>query len=199
MPLALADDAIVAEIIALLLFGHDTGAATMAWAFGHIYQNPAIVVRIRAEVDCLSAIEPTAYPYLQACLSESMRLCPVVAHLVRVAERPTTIGGYRLEAGQTVIPCTYLAQHNPAVYPEPHRFWPERFLNELPDPMAFFPFGFGYRTCVGKRFVWRQMVLILATIIRSVDLALAPGYQPRPVRQMVLIGPHDGTQMVRTG
>jgi cytochrome P450 len=198
-PAQLDPAALVAEILALLMFGHDTGAAAMAWAFAHIYQDPAVVERIRAEIRQSTGLAPEAYPYLSACLNESMRLCPVVAHLIRVADQDTQVGPYRVAAGQTVIPCTYLAQRNPAIYPAPDQFRPERFLEVTPDLMAFFPFGFCYRTCVGKRFVWRQMVLILAAIIGQVDLALAPGYRVEPVRQMVLIGPKSGTLMVRTG
>ena len=36
----LADEDLIQELLALLLFGHDTGAATMAWAIAHLYSDP---------------------------------------------------------------------------------------------------------------------------------------------------------------
>ena len=59
-------------------------------------------------------------PLLAACLNESMRLCPVVVHPTRVAATETRLGSFTLPAGQVVIPCTYLAQHNPAAQQVTH-------------------------------------------------------------------------------
>jgi unspecific monooxygenase len=190
-------DEIAAEILALLLFGHDTGAATMAWAMAHIYQDQASLARLQQELALTD--DPEAMHFLEACLNESMRLCPVVVHLTRVAARETKVGGYQLKAGDVVIPCTYLAQHHPAIFEAPEQFRPERFLGGQSYPYAFFPFGLGSRTCVGKPLVLRQMLLIASTLIKHERLTLAPGYEPQPARHMVLIVPKEGTLMIRKG
>jgi cytochrome P450 len=183
----LADDDIVAEILALLLFGHDTGAATLAWAFAHLYQHPEALARAREEPS-----------YLEACLLESMRLCPVVVHVTRVARRDLRLGDHEIPAGTRIFPCAYLAQRNPEVFPEPERFRPERFLEGDGKSYdgSWFPFGFSPRTCIGKPFVLRQMILVTSTLIRHLDLGLAPGWEPRPERHQVLILPRGGTPMV---
>src|SRR5262249_23199857 len=157
---------IVEEVLSLLLFGHDTAAAAMAWAFAHIYSHPTVVERIRAE----AGADPEALPFLTACVKESMRLCPVVVHLGRTAAADLRLGQHDARRGEKVIPCTYLAQHNPEVFPEPDVFRPERFLNGQRYEHAYFPFGFGSRTCVGKPFAMRQMLLVIATAVREVDL-----------------------------
>ncbi|MFL6193060.1 MAG: cytochrome P450 [Thermoanaerobaculia bacterium] len=181
----LADDEIATEVLALLLFGHDTGAAALAWAFAHLHAHPEALERARAEPD-----------YLEACLKESMRLCPVVAHLTRVARRDLTIGGHAVPAGSRLFPSAYLAQRNPEVFPQPDRFRPERFLDGQGYEGSYFPFGFSPRTCIGRHFVSRQMRLITSTILRHADLAFAPGYESRPERRLVLILPRAGTPMV---
>lgn len=181
----LSDDEIATEVLALLLFGHDTGAAALAWAFAHLHQDLETVERARAED-----------AYLKACLEESMRLCPVVVHVTRVARRDVRIGGHEIPAGARIFPSAYLAQRNPEVFPEPDRFRPERFLAGRTYEGAYFPFGFSPRTCVGRHFVMRQMILMTSTILRLADLALAPGYEPRPERRLVLILPKAGTRMV---
>ena len=187
----LPDDEIVSEVLALLLFGHDTGAATLAWAFVHIHRHPEALQKIRDETG-----EPL---YLRACLEESMRLCPVVVHLTRVARQETRIGDETLPAGTRVFPSAYLAQRNPEVFPEPDRFLPERFLEGTAFEGSYFPFGFGARTCIGRHFVMRQMILLTSTILRHADLALLPGDRARPVRRLVLILPEGGTRMVLQG
>jgi cytochrome P450 len=193
----LPDGEIVSEVLALLLFGHDTGAATLAWAFAHIHRHPEVLEKIQDEIR--EPCEPEASVYLRACLEESMRLCPVVVHLTRVARRETRIGGEAVPAGSRVFPSAYLAQRNPAVFPEPDRFLPERFLEGRAFEGAYFPFGFGARTCIGRHFVTRQMILLTSTILRHADLSLAPGERSRPVRRLVLILPEGGTQMVLRG
>ncbi|HEV3119333.1 MAG TPA: cytochrome P450 [Gemmataceae bacterium] len=196
---SLNEEDLIQEVLSLLLFGHDTAAATMAWAFAHIYQQRGLVQQLRDEVEAANADppDPEALPLLKACIQESMRLCPVVVHLGRAATADLRLGDYTVRRGQRVIPCTYLAQHNPAIFSEPYMFRPQRFLHGERYEHAYFPFGFGSRTCVGKPFAMRQMLLVLATALRSVDLQLAPGYVPEPARHLVLIVPRGGTLMQR--
>jgi cytochrome P450 len=186
----LPEDAILDEALALLLFGHDTGAAALAWAVAHIWRRPEILARVRDEAEAAAGS-----PYLEACLKESLRLTPVVVHLTRVAARDTQIGDHTVPAGARVFPCAYLAHRDPAVFPEPTAFRPERFLHGETYDGSWFPFGVGARTCIGNRFALRQMLLLAATLARTPALNLAPGWQPRPVRRLVLVLPEGGTPM----
>jgi len=187
----LPEDSILAEALALLLFGHDTGAAALAWAVAHIWRRPEILARVRDEAEAAAG----SHPYLEACLKESLRLTPVVVHLTRVAAHDTQIGDHTVPAGARVFPCAYLAHRDPAVFPEPTAFRPERFLHGETYDGSWFPFGVGARTCIGNRFALRQMLLIAATLARTPDLTLARGWQPRPVRRLVLVLPEGGTPM----
>jgi len=187
------DDAAVQEILALLLFGHDTGAAALSWAVVHLLQHPAAVAQIRNETRSGDA---SSWAFLRACLRESLRLCPVVPHLSRVASEEFMLGEYRIAAGRTVIPCTYLAHRNPQVFPQPHVFQPERFSGDALYAGSYFPFGTGSRTCVGKPFIMRQMMVILATLFQTVNLSLPAGYTPLPVRRLLLITPSQGGRVV---
>jgi cytochrome P450 len=169
----------------------------MAWAFAHICRDRILVEQLRDESGDDWPPDPEALPLLKACIQESMRLCPVVVHLARTAAADLRLGGFEVRQGQKVIPCTYLAQHNPTVFPEPYTFRPERFMNGQRYEHAYFPFGFGSRTCVGKPFAMRQMLLVHSTALRCVDLEPAPGYQLKPARQLVLIVPRGGALMRR--
>jgi cytochrome P450 len=185
--LALSDlsaEDLATEVLALLLFGHDTGAGALAWAFVHVHQADA-VGRLKGDE-----------AFLEACLVESMRLCPVVAHLTRVARVDLQVGPHRVRAGERVLPSAWLAHHDAQSFPDPERFLPERFLGSQPSPFAYFPFGIGRRLCVGRPFVLRQMIWVLRAVLGEVELRLAPGYAPRPVRKQVLVVPSGGGRFV---
>jgi cytochrome P450 len=126
-----------------------------------------------------------------------MRLSPTVVQLLRVAEQDVRIGNRQVRKGETVMPCPYLAHHNPQIFKDPKGFNPERFMNETPPAFAYFPFGLGNRLCAGKSLAERQMPIILATVIHNIELALAPTYQPKPMRYMVFVAPSEGAKMIR--
>jgi cytochrome P450 family 110 len=191
------DDDLTTEVLTLLMFGHDTGAAAMAWVMVHLLQHPEARERARAEAETTEGGgAPARSSYLEACIRESMRLCPVVVNVTRVARRDLEIGGYRVREGERVLPCAYLAHHNEKVFPDARRFVPERFLNGHNYGHAYFPFGIGGRLCLGEPFAMRQMVLILSTFVAQAALEFAPGYQARPARNLVLIMPRRGALVV---
>jgi cytochrome P450 len=178
------DDDLTTEVLTLLMFGHDTGAAAMAWAMVHLLQHPE------------ARQQAGRSAYLEAAIRESMRLCPVVVNVTRVARRDLEFAGFRVRAGERVLPCTYVAHHNEDVFPDAGRFLPERFLQGRNYGHAYFPFGIGGRLCLGEPFAMRQMMLILSTFLAEASLEFAPGYQPRPKRNLVLIMPSGGTVVV---
>lgn len=188
----LDDGALFEEAMSLLLFGHDTAAASLAWAFHHVHAHPEVLARLREEAREYE--EPT--DFMQACIRESQRLCPVVVHLTRVARRATELAGHPLAKNDRVLPCAYLAHRNPDVYAEPTRYRPERFLDQPEPPTwSFFPFGFGARKCVGSALAERQMALLLWSFMRHARLEHADKKTLAPVRDMLLITPERGTPM----
>ncbi len=63
------------------------------------------------------------------------------------------------------------------------RFDPSRFLPGAPQParFAYMPFGAGPRTCVGAPFALTELVLVLATLVRSFRIELPPHNPVKPV------------------
>ncbi|MDQ6746358.1 MAG: cytochrome P450 [Actinomycetota bacterium] len=45
---------------------------------------------------------------------------------------PVEVGGWRYPPGVCLVPNAYLVHHDSAIYPEPYRFRPERFLDQSP-------------------------------------------------------------------
>ena len=63
----------------------------------------------------------------------------------------------------------------------PDEFIPERWYSRLDliiDKRAFSPFTFGSRACAGKPLAYAELRLVVAGLVRSFDIAFAPGYDP---------------------
>lgn len=113
----------------------------------------------------------TGIPYLDAVVKESMRKYPPVKRLERRVEvEEYQLGNVLLKKDQLVeIPC--LAVHrSEEYYPEPEVFNPDRFMPEnkhLLVPYTYLPFGQGPRNCVGMRFAYQEIKILLAQLIRQ--------------------------------
>ena len=86
------------------------------------------------------------------------------------------IGGWRYPVGLCLAANAYLVHHDPAIYPDPYAFRPERFLEESPGTYTWLPFGGGRRRCIGASFAQLEMQIVLRA-----GLGLRPS-RPRPSR-----------------
>ena len=112
------DDWLRDQIMTLLVAGHETSSTGLAWTFERLLRHPTILARAREGEDA----------YLDAVLQESLRVRPVLPVVLRQLRAPVALGGYELPKGITVMPAITLMHENPALFSEPHRFRPERFL-----------------------------------------------------------------------
>jgi cytochrome P450 len=158
------------ELVSLLLAGHETTATAVAWAVERLVRHPAKLARLTAEIDAGEGEE-----YMQAVISETLRVRPVVPLVVRVLQEPLGVGGHELPVGARVVPSIYLTNRNPRVYEAPAEFLPERFLERPPETFSWIPFGGGIRRCIGASFATLEMKLILRTVLGE----LAPSLPAR--------------------
>ena len=172
----LPDEVIRDEMYTLMLAGHETTAATMAWVINRLVTHPDVMERARAEVFSvlngaqLDASHVGKLKYVEAVINETMRLDPVIPNFGRTLTRPLTIAGRDLPAGVTIAPCIYLVHRRPELWPNPEQFNPDRFLESRQSPYTFFPFGGGSRRCLGAAFATYQMKIVIAEILSRVEL-----------------------------
>lgn len=189
------------ELMTLLLAGHETTATALAWALYWVHKFPNIRDRVLQELETLGDNpEPSSIarlPYLTAVCHETLRIYPVgVLTVPRAVKEPVELMGYPLEPGTTVYGCIYLTHHREDIYPDSKQFKPERFLERQFSPYEFLPFGGGIRRCIGEALALFEMKLVLATIVRHYELALADQRPERPKRQAVTFAPERGVKMV---
>jgi cytochrome P450 len=189
-----------------MLVGFETVARALTWAFLALSRNPDVETKLRADADRgLGDRAPDAgdWPslrYAEMTVAESMRLWPPNALVFRVAQEDDRLPtGARIRAGSKVFLSPYVVQRDPAYFPDPERFEPERFTEEAArerPKFAYFPFGGGPRVCIGQTLATLECALVLARTTQRVHLELTG--EPPPYRDRAL-PPGYGPQMrVRT-
>ena len=190
-------DALVTSIFA----GHDTTSVALAWALEQIVPREDVVDRIRDELQRVTGGAPLRgehvgrLEYLDAAIRESLRVRTIISFVVRQTKQPFTAGGREYPADILLCPCNHLVHRREDLYPEPHAFRPERFLERRFGPHEWFPFGGGNRACLGMAFAMNEMKLVLATILGGATLARPPGACSRPLRRGILLSPDDGVRV----
>jgi cytochrome P450 len=198
----LTDQELKEELITLLVAGHETTATSLAWALRWVLPDAELCERLRSEVEALSAggaLSPEKIArseLLDGVVKEALRRIPVIPVVGRVMQQPLHLGPYEVPVGQMVAPSIYLIHHNPALYPDPERFNPDRYRTFRPAAWEFIPFGGGFRRCIGAAFAVFEMKMVLAVIFRRLRLQLAPGYAPRSTRRAITITPTEGLPVV---
>lgn len=181
------------QLVTMLIAGHETTATSIAWALERLTRSPAAMTRL------IAALDDGDGDYLDAVIKETLRSRPVVAQIGRVITEETVIDGWPVPPRTMVIVPMSVIHDDPAIYPEPQAFRPERFLDgNDPGGYSWLPFGGGVRRCPGASLALLEMRVVLRTILRQVELA--PD-RVRPERQRVrgiTIVPERGGRVVVT-
>lgn len=178
--------------MSLILAGHETTAAQLAWAFQLLAHNPAVCERLHEEID-----EGRSDAYLTATIQEVLRhRCVFVFAIPRAVAKPVNIGGYTHRPPAHLLACIYLLHHDPAIYPDPHAFRPERFLDAPPDPRAWIPWGGGRKRCPGLHLAMLEMKTVLRTVLAHRTVHPAAERIERPRWRSVIVAPHAGSTVI---
>jgi cytochrome P450 len=174
------------QLVALLAAGHDTSAASLAWAFERLARHPAVHARVREG-------DPA---YLDAVVKEVLRVRPALTIAPRRLLEPVSIAGRRLPAGVHVAACLWLALRREDLWPDAAAFRPERWLEDPPpNPVSWIPFGGGVRRCAGAPFAEMEMREVLRA---AADLTIRP-VRPEPERarrSALVVTPHRGAEVL---
>jgi cytochrome P450 family 135 len=197
---AMTDVELRDQLMTLLTAGHETTATGLSWAFERLLRTPRVLARL---VESLDDDE-----YLDAVVKETLRVRPVVMDVARLLRRDIELGGWRLPAGTLVLPAIAAVHARPDLYPSPHEFRPERFLERRagggPEPSisraaesyTWIPFGGGVRRCIGASFAQVEMRVVLREVLRRVRLR-APSARPERAQvRHVTVVPARGCRVV---
>jgi cytochrome P450 len=182
------------DLMSAILAGHETTASELAWAFQLLAHNPAIARRLVEDLDS------GGDRYLTATVQEVLRHRPVFLFTIpRVVHQPVHIGGATYHPPAQLLGCIHLLHHDPSVYPDPHSFRPERFLDAPPTPDVWMPWGGGRKRCPGHHLAMLEMRTVLQIVMRDLEL-MAIGEKLETARwRSVIVTPGRGSRiMLRT-
>jgi hypothetical protein len=180
------------ELMTALVAGHETTASQLAWAFERLAREPAVLGRLRDELD--GGQEES---YLTATINEILRLQPVLPNAEpRLVKKPVEIGGVLYPPGVALFANAYLVHHDPAIYPDPYALRPERFLGEQPGTYSWIPFGGGRRRCLGASFALLEMKIVLRAVLQRCELSAAGSRHERTRRRSITISPAEGCRVI---
>lgn len=171
--------------------GHDTIMITLAGVLYQLAKHPEYISRLRKEIQEQGISKDAGYvelttkvPLFSAILKESLRIIPAVsAYLPRVVpEGGVEVCNTYLPAGTTMGICLWSTHHDPNLFPEPERFWPERWMNDGTEEkkreigrMDQYWMGFGgqNRSCPGQNLGRFFVVKAAKRIIEEFDLEVS--------------------------
>ncbi|MGH2951479.1 MAG: cytochrome P450 [Solirubrobacterales bacterium] len=177
------------ELFTMLAAGHETTATGLAFAFDLLLHHPAELARLGDEL----ATEGSADAYLEAVVTETLRVRPVIDAAERTLTAPREIGGWELPAGIRVYPAIALVHRREDLYPEASAFRPARFLDGRAESYAWLPFGGGIRRCIGAALAQAEMAEVIRVVVSRVRLSpVRPELDPVVMRGITM-APRHGT------
>ncbi|KAI1828079.1 cytochrome P450 [Xylaria intraflava] len=180
------------QLIAVLLAGRDTTAATLSWTLYELGRHPEVVRKLRSEI--LRTIGPDRTPtygdlkgmkYLQYTVNETLRLYPILPFNVRLALKDTTLpngGGPDGTQPIAILKDTRVAYSTLAMqrradlyppvsdeFPDPLVFCPDRWFVWQPRAWQYIPFNGGPRICIGQQFALTEITYVLTRMLQRFE------------------------------
>ncbi|XP_011866847.1 PREDICTED: cytochrome P450 9e2-like isoform X3 [Vollenhovia emeryi] len=161
-------DDMVSQAFIFFLAGFDTSSTLMCFAAHELAVNREIQERLYEEIQQhlaegngeISYESLSKMSYMDMVISEALRKYPPVVFIDRLCTKkyelpPSQPGGKSviIEPDNALIFPVYALHHDPAYFPNPDKFDPERFSEENKDnilPYTYLPFGHGPRKCIGS-------------------------------------------------
>lgn len=180
------------NLMSVILAGHETTASELAWAFQLIAHHPTVQQRLTTEIDGEDGEE-----YLHATVQEVLRHRPVFLFAIpRAVVQSIEIGAWSYAPPTQLLGCIYLLHHDPALYPDPDEFRPERFLGLAPQRSIWMPWGGGRKRCPGHRLAMLEMQTVLRTVLATRTVVPASSRIERARWRSVIVTPHAGSRVL---
>ncbi|KAI0487793.1 cytochrome P450 family protein [Xylaria cf. heliscus] len=170
----------------IMTAGTGTVSWTLATALFYLTTYPDMLARLRSEIRTVmpDPRKPVKYqeleqlPYFNAVLREAIRLG--LGGTMRSARAaPDRVLQYKNWVIPKNTPVSMSIPHmhlNPENFPEPKRFNPDRWLEDIEErrrlEKVWVPFSRGTRSCLGMNLAWAELYIMLSQLVLRMDLEL---------------------------
>ncbi|WKY04124.1 hypothetical protein Q1695_005250 [Nippostrongylus brasiliensis] len=168
------EETLAVNALDLWIAGQETTTTTLSWAMIYLSEHPQVAEKARKEIlevtnggtRPLSLQDKSRTPYLVATIAEVQRHASILnLNLNRLTATDTEIGGYTVPKGTIVAAQLSLIFADDALFPNPEKFDPDRFMNEESATSNVIAFGMGKRACLGESLARAELYLILGNIL----------------------------------
>ncbi|KOB68945.1 Microsomal cytochrome P450 [Operophtera brumata] len=185
-----SDEDLVSQAFLFFLAGFETVSSTMSFLLHELAVNPDVQERLVQEIrendeksggkfDYSSIQNMT---YMDMVVSEVLRLWPPVSGLGRICLKDYNLGkpyekaqsDFIVRKGESVVIPVWAIHRDPAYFPDPERFDPERFSEQnkhIIKPFTYMPFGSGPRNCIGSRFALCEVKVMLYQLLQRLEVS----------------------------
>lgn len=161
----LDDNTIRDQMLTMLIAGHDTSTALLAWMFALLGQHPETYRQLVNELE-----HDDRPPLLDQVIKEALRLYPPIHIGNRMVAKDMEFEGGTVPKGARMFYSIYLTQRDPFIWKNPEAFCPTRFESgRKTPPFSYVPFGGGPRACIGAAFGQAEARLVLAYLLKHFE------------------------------
>jgi cytochrome P450 len=194
------DEDIVNHMIFALMAAHDTTTITLTTMAYYLAKHPEWQERLRDESLALGTPQPgyddlDSFTGIDMVMKESLRMVTPVPALPRKVVKDTSILGFHVPAGTTVVVPMLSNHHMADWWQDPDRFDPDRFSAERREDKvhkyAWAPFGGGAHKCIGLYFAGMQVKTIMHQVLQRYRWSVPARYE-WPLDTTSLPSPKDG-------
>ncbi|KAM7212924.1 Cytochrome P450 [Rhypophila decipiens] len=183
MKTSISGDHEASSVIGMLaLVGIFTVAGPLSYWLVTMVHHPEWQAAVQREIDEVCGDRPPTLddtprlPILRACIKETMRWKPnVPTGVAHETERDDVYNGFFIEKGTRILPLDWAFLRNPAKYPDPLTFRPERWLEPswptYQAPLTQYPtikgmssFGWGHRQCLGMQLTQDELIVACGSL-----------------------------------
>uniref|UniRef100_A0A914Q6C9 Cytochrome P450 n=1 Tax=Panagrolaimus davidi TaxID=227884 RepID=A0A914Q6C9_9BILA len=175
------DKQLFGNVFDLWLAGQESTAYTLAWIVLYLMKDQKAQKKLHTELSnivgsnrYITLEDKNNLPYLNAVIAESQRLGNLlVTNIPRRLTEDIDYHGFTLKKDTIVCPEISQVLYDEKIFPEPHKFLPERFLDsngKFQTKPELIPFSIGKRACLGESMARAELFLFTANLFNQFEV-----------------------------